>query len=83
MTKKEIKNIINKDWDSRRAECKEKSAENSQRTKNWKKREALGLPKIRKKEFTSSGKHPTNVSIHTSSRITLSLLVGVTYAPED
>ena len=41
MTKKDIQQIIDRGWDSRRAKLKEKSKKNSERTKKWKNREAL------------------------------------------
>ena len=39
MTKKEIQQIINQDWDSRRKKQKERSKLNSERTKKWTARE--------------------------------------------
>ena len=40
LTKKEIQNILSKDWDLRRAKNKERARKGSELTKKWKKQEA-------------------------------------------
>lgn len=67
MTKREIQNIVNKDWDKRRLESLKKRKLNSEQTKEWKLKEKVGT-------------HPT--STHKKPIVTLSLLVAVTYARE-
>jgi hypothetical protein len=81
LTKEELKNIINKDWDKRRENNKKRKVLNSKRTKEWKTRENQKLNnKKRKKHFLEPSLKTT---VPSSSRTTLSLLVAVTYAPED
>ena len=50
MTKKEIQQILDQGWEARRQKLKERSAKNSQAVKEWKAREATGLPPLGKRQ---------------------------------
>lgn len=69
MTKREIQNIIAKDWQERRAKNIEDSKTNSERAKQWKLQERIN-------------KNKKVLNLPRTARTTLSLLVSVTYARE-
>lgn len=43
LTKEELRNIINKDWDARREKLKERAKKNAASAKKWKAREKLSI----------------------------------------
>jgi hypothetical protein len=83
--KKSVKNIINNGWNARRDEYAKKSFKNSERTKEWKAHEKEGLVIKRREKHFLNPPPKTTVVLGPSKPtiVTLSLLVGVTYAPQD
>jgi hypothetical protein len=82
LTKQELRLIISKEWEERRADCRKKSQENSARTKKWKALNHSKLKTTRIKSIKTPVQVSSGIKTPTPHLVTLSLLVSVTYARE-